>query len=223
MPPSSSMILITHIYLITGPTPFQTLSHPQTGRLPWPCHPHGTITSTRKCQDIGLHWLFCWQISWDWPRSKPPLPQYLPHIVPFYWQGTLPPICLWQHLPQIINLYEEAQCGRVQLVYLPEPLWLHSGHNHHGHLTSGAQVPATKEHLGQHPLPPKWYQYKKWHTVLGEPQSMVLALPGAWGIFSQMKKSLYNLWVSHVTLSEWVNQTLQNFRWMSTTLAPHTT
>ena len=160
MPPSSSMILITHIYLITGPTPFQTLSHPQTGRLPWPCHPHGTITSTKKCQDIGLHWLFCWQISWDWPRSKPPLPQYLPHIVPFYWQGTLPPICLWQHLPQIINLYEEAQCGRVQLVYLPEPLWLHSGHNHHGHLTSGAHVPATKENPGQHPLPPKLYQYK---------------------------------------------------------------
>ena len=55
----------------------------------------------------------------------------------------------------------------------------------------------------------------KWHWVLGELRSMVLAPPKARGLFSQMQEELFHVKGKRVTLSTGVHESLSDFRWLA--------
>ena len=55
----------------------------------------------------------------------------------------------------------------------------------------------------------------KWHRVLSELRSMALTLPGARGMFGQMKESLCHVIGKMVTQSKGVHEALEDFRWLS--------
>ena len=65
-------------------------------------------------------------------------------------------------------------------------------------------------------IPPtqKRISMRKWHKVLGELRSMLLAHPGAQNMFSQMQKALTDSPKARVALTKGVNQALDDFRWM---------
>ena len=52
----------------------------------------------------------------------------------------------------------------------------------------------------------------KWHRVLGKLSSMALALPGARGLFSQMRESLCHVKVKSFTLSTGFHEALSDFQ-----------
>ena len=59
----------------------------------------------------------------------------------------------------------------------------------------------------------------KCHKIVGELQSMALALPRARGIFSQMQESLCNVKGKRVTMSPGVHDDLDNFKWLAEDVA----
>ena len=63
----------------------------------------------------------------------------------------------------------------------------------------------------------------KWHRVLGELRSMTLALPGARGLFSQMKEALRHVKGKWVTLSKGVHEDLVGFHWLASDLVQRPT
>ena len=68
-----------------------------------------------------------------------------------------------------------------------------------------SSIPCTQHRLG----------VDKWHHVLGELRSMALALPGARGVFSQMKEALCHVKGKRVTLSTGVHEALSDFKWLA--------
>ena len=67
-----------------------------------------------------------------------------------------------------------------------------------------ASIPATQKRLS----------LKKWHKMIGELQSMALALPGARNMFSVMQHALSTCKKTRVALTKGVHQAIQDFTWM---------
>ena len=59
----------------------------------------------------------------------------------------------------------------------------------------------------------------KCRKTLGELLSMALALPGAWGLFSQMQEALCHVKGKRVTLSPGVHNALDDFKWLAEDVA----
>ena len=73
------------------------------------------------------------------------------------------------------------------------------------------RVERLREILSIIPRSQKRIGVDKWHQVLGELRSMVLALPGSRGLFSQMKESLCHVNGKMVTLYKGVHEALEEF------------
>ena len=67
------------------------------------------------------------------------------------------------------------------------------------------------------------HQCKKWHEVLGKLCSMVIAIPGARGMFGCHQNALSLKTKSHVSFEKGVHQALEDFRWLAMDLMCHPT
>ena len=74
-------------------------------------------------------------------------------------------------------------------------------------------IPRTQQRVG----------VEKWHKILGELSSMALALPGAWGLFSQIQEALCHVKGKRVTLSPGVHDALDDFKWLAEDVAKRPT
>ena len=74
-------------------------------------------------------------------------------------------------------------------------------------------IPRTQQRVG----------LDKWHNILGELKSMALALPVAWGLFSQMQEALCHIKGKRVTLSPGVHDALDDFKWLAEDVAKQPT
>ena len=63
----------------------------------------------------------------------------------------------------------------------------------------------------------------KWHRVLSKLCSMVLTLPGARGLFSQLQEALCHVKGKRVTLSTGVHESLEDLKWLAEDVANHPT
>ena len=76
-----------------------------------------------------------------------------------------------------------------------------------------AEIPATQKRIS----------VEKWHRCLGELHSMLLALPGSRGIFSQMQEALCHVNGKRVTITRGVHEALADFQWLAKDMASHPT
>ena len=63
----------------------------------------------------------------------------------------------------------------------------------------------------------------KWHRCLGELRSMLLALPGSRGLFSQMQEALRHVNGKRVTLTRGVHEAFTYFQWLAEDMASRPT
>jgi hypothetical protein len=56
---------------------------------------------------------------------------------------------------------------------------------------------------------------KKWHQLLGELRSMVPAIPGARGLFSQLQQTLCHVVDARIKLSPAIHDTIADFTWLA--------
>ena len=76
-----------------------------------------------------------------------------------------------------------------------------------------AEIPATQKRI----------IVDKWHRCLGELRSMLLALPGSCGLFSQMQEALRHVNGKRVTLTRGVHEALADFQWLAKYMASRPT
>jgi hypothetical protein len=75
------------------------------------------------------------------------------------------------------------------------------------------------ELLAEIPPTQKRVSIAKWHRVLGELRSMTLAIPGARGLFSHIQAALRSAdHTKRIRATRHVHATLDDFRWLATTL-----
>ena len=72
-----------------------------------------------------------------------------------------------------------------------------------------SSIPSTQHRVG----------VDKWHRVLDKIRSMVLALPGARGLFSQTQEALCHVKGKRVTLFTGVHEALDDFKWLAEDVA----
>ena len=74
-------------------------------------------------------------------------------------------------------------------------------------------IPRTQQRVG----------VDKWHRVIGKLRSMVLAFPGARGLFSQMQEALCHFKGKRVILSTGIHEALDEFKWLADDVAKRLT
>ena len=102
------------------------------------------------------------------------------------------------------------------MVHLSSAPCLGSGQSQHDAVTDHPPSgPPQGNPILHPPLPHQhWISIKHWQQVLGELQSMALAVPGARGLLSHMQEALRHVNVKRVTLTRGMNASLSDFRWL---------
>jgi hypothetical protein len=78
--------------------------------------------------------------------------------------------------------------------------------------------------LDEFPLHQRRTSKRKWHQFIGELRSMVLGIPGARGLFSHLQAALDTATPKgRMRLSRHVHATVQDFRWLASTLSERPT